>query len=387
MEIFQRGLSKKELNEILKDGIISQEQALQISHKFPKKYSSNFFLQIFAYTFLALSVFVIVAANWLYLSREVKSAVLIGFLLTSGFGAFFVKNSLYSQILGFLSNFIFAANIFFISQMFNLGDDKNLGFMTISYFALLSSFVFRSNLIFAQAYAFAIIWHYFSFYDYGYNLAFYLPFVIIALYKLYKENTNLLAFINFFGIVILIFALFDHRFLNNEIFSWILVFSILTLSYKKDWFIFKFSAKSLAFVIVYFYCFSAFFYSNFIWSDYQILALVLTLFFAGKCRNLPIVLVCCAILLYKNLYLIGSKFDLSLDLLFFISSSIFALTIIAICILYIKFGEQKQKIWAMFSMGLLGLILYTRLIGDYIGASLMFVVFAVILILASKSKK
>lgn len=347
------------------------------------KSASFSLLSVFAFIFIALGLLLLVAFNWQSFGTPLKTGFLLALLLSAHLGVLYFKdkNPALAAGLGILSNFILLANLALLSQIYHLGGNAPLALFSVSVASLVLAFALGSFAIFIQAYLF-----YFAGFILGLESSVFYgsfgAFILLAFGLGVFYESAFLRFLNFIFLVLYtlyspLFMGFSYdfgAFLNALVFL-SFIFLSLNFSAYRGYFAF---ALSLAFLL----------------SSAQIAAA--NLFFVAHFSYFWLFLGALLIFLnfYKKRYFLGALFifiallPLIFDALHFKDFQAYTLTLALIYSLLSLFFsiylfKKGYKVLALLSLCALAFVRYFDLIGDYLGAGVVFVVFGVILLICS----
>ncbi|TQR32448.1 hypothetical protein DMB92_04950 [Campylobacter sp. MIT 99-7217] len=395
MRAYKKHILKTELEKLSDEGLISNLQKEQIFSKLGLEKSSNLaFLNILACIFLGLCLISLVAYNWQNLSTIFKTSLLLITLFLSHILLFFLakKDSIYTQAVAVLSGFILLANIALLSQIYHLGDNTALAFFSVSIVIFILSFALGSFAVFMQAYLFYFIGFCFNIdqdiYSSSFGLVLLLGFALGVFYE-----SKFLRFFNFIFLIIYVFYspfFASSTFLDARFDSFIAVLIFLSFIFLS--FDFKAYRAYFYFALAFAFLASALkapadiivtfgLHSNFtlVISVLFVLALIALNFYK---KNYFLALMW-AIYYVLPFIFIFIKFDNFENLTNFVTI-IYSFFSLALSIYLFK---KDYKILALLSFCALAIIRYIDLIGDYIGASILFFSFAVILFIVARVRR
>ena len=203
MIFYKQNFLKSELNRLEKDGLLSSEQKERIFARYnfaPTKANSPL-LVVFAAVLFSLSLITLVGYNWEQIPAAIRTALLLLVLLCAQIALYLVKDksAVWSEFLGILSNFVLLANLALLSQIYHLGDDAAGAFLSVAFVSLLMAFALKSGFVFWQAYIFAIIAFYINAYDEIFTHSFAI-FILCGFILQAQNGSKALAFVNFFAL-------------------------------------------------------------------------------------------------------------------------------------------------------------------------------------------
>ena len=312
-----------------------------------------------------------------------------------------------STAMFFLGNLCFGVAIALVAQIYHISDEPSGGVLLWSVGAMALSFASKKALLVAQSLVFATIW--FVLKGMGGEFAYeFIVFIAIGAYTLYKSDSVFLAIVLLADIFFYIVSLCARISGFNEFYDYDLMFrapmaATLSLSYAlllvalfstlasfRDRLahLVKGFGKYLGIVILVvcliayangdiyeleedkFWFAKAFFYSSFgkIFAVFSIASIAL--FFKEKNKSG----------LFLGLILFALPFVFSLGVGY--ANIFFSLANIIVAAVLIKNGELALGLCMIF---LVAVIRYFELIGDYLGATALFIIFAfVVLVVAAK---
>ena len=418
MNFLNRIFLAKELDRWQSDGIVDKETAIKIANLYdidPDVHSDkiSFVLKLVAYLFFALAFFTLVGANWEEIPRLGRLTLVLFVLGLVNFGGIYYlakgKENL-STAMFFLGNFCFGAAIALIAQIYNISDEPSGGILLWSIGAFAVSFASKKGVLVAQSLIFAIVWFFMIAYqgDFGFG---FIIFIALGAYTLYKDDSKWLAFVLFIDIFIYIIsfcgyisglrAIFDYGFLFGlpmvAIVSLSYALLLISISPLLDKFRVGLGTFTKEFgknfgVFVLLLCLllfeernlfevgdeelwfaKSFFKSNFGFVFILFSVAYFALFFKEKNKS--------GLLLGALLVSLPFVFSYGPGY----ANIFFSLANIITAAVLIKKGELKLGLCMIF---LVAAVRYFQLIGDYIGATALFMVFAfIVLVVARKGRK
>ena len=224
MMIFHKNFLADELAKWREDGLISDETARKIAAKYDIDLSGanerrSFILKLVAYLFLALSLFTLVGANWEELPRAVRLIIVLGILATVNFSGVLVqKNGKETQAttLFFLGNFCYGAAIVLVAQIYHLGEHMPDGVLLWAVGALALGLATRKSIITLQALILGLVWFLMEFEFSGVSHGF-LLFIVASAAVLWRDDSRLLTAALFASVFayIVSFVLYERYFLAD----------------------------------------------------------------------------------------------------------------------------------------------------------------------------
>ena len=418
MNFLNRIFLAKELDRWQSDGIVDKETAIKIANLYdidPDVHSDkiSFVLKLVAYLFFALAFFTLVGANWEEIPRLGRLTLVLFVLGLVNFGGIYYlakgKENL-STAMFFLGNFCFGAAIALIAQIYNISDEPSGGILLWSIGAFAVSFASKKGVLVAQSLIFAIVWFFMIAYqgDFGFG---FIIFIALGAYTLYKDDSKWLAFVLFIDIFIYIIsfcgyisglrAIFDYGFLFGlpmvAIVSLSYALLLISISPLLDKFRVGLGAFTKEFgknfgVFVLLFCLFLFEERN-LFELYDEKLWFVKSFFKS---NFGFVFILFSVAYFALFFKEKNKSGLLLGALLvslpFVFSYgpgyaniFFSLANIITAAVLIKKGELKLGLCMIF---LVAAVRYFQLIGDYIGATALFMVFAfIVLVVARKGRK
>ncbi|MBS9773995.1 MAG: DUF2157 domain-containing protein [Tenacibaculum sp.] len=400
MNIFNNFL-KKEILKWQDKNIINRDTATKIASLYNidlnKEDKKSSILQIIAFLFLGLSFIVLIGANWDSIPKFIRLFTVLAVVVGVNYaGYYWVKKGKENRgtAFFFLGNLCFGGAIALISQTYHLGENISAGLLFWTIGAMLMSLCTRKSLLIGQSLIIATIW-YFTAFDMGGNTDIYLIFLIIGVISLYKQESRLLSFI----MPILVYAYILSKHVNTNInnadlsvyISNILSYSLLILSLEgtlieKG----KISTANIFSKLAYITIVSVFIvclFSNVFWFGdsekldvfsstifyYSVAFCLMSLFFSWKMKN--------------KYYAIASVVLLLLPFI----TPVWTYSSIVFSVLSVLFGvlliNKDKLLLGLTIIFIVALIRYIDLIGDYIGASLLFLVFGVIILIVNFKRR
>ena len=224
MMIFHKNFLADELAKWREDGLISDETARKIAAKYDIDLSGanerrSFILKLVAYLFLALSLFTLVGANWEELPRAVRLIIVLGILAAVNFsGVLAQKNGKETQAttLFFLGNFCYGAAIVLVAQIYHLGEHMPDGVLLWAVGALALGLATRKSIITLQALILGLVWFLMEFEFSGVSHGF-LLFIVACAAVLWRDDSRLLTAALFASVFayIVSFVLYERYFLAD----------------------------------------------------------------------------------------------------------------------------------------------------------------------------
>jgi len=224
MMIFHKNFLADELAKWREEGLISDEVARKIAARYDIDLSGanerrSFILKLVAYLFLALSLFTLVGANWEELPRALRLIIVLGILAAVNFsGVWAQKNGKETQAttLFFLGNFCYGAAIVLVAQIYHLGEHMPDGVLLWAVGALALGLATRKSIITLQALILGLVWFLMEFEFSGVSHGF-LLFIVASAAVLWRDDSRLLTAALFASVFayIVSFVLYERYFLAD----------------------------------------------------------------------------------------------------------------------------------------------------------------------------
>ena len=224
MMIFHKNFLADELAKWREEGLVSDEAARKIAARYDIDLSGenerrSFILKLVAYLFLALSLFTLVGANWEELPRAVRLIIVLGILAAVNFsGVLAQKNGKETQAttLFFLGNFCYGAAIVLVAQIYHLGEHMPDGVLLWAVGALALGLATRKSIITLQALILGLVWFLMEFEFSGVSHGF-LLFIVACAAVLWRDDSRLLTAALFASVFayIVSFVLYERYFLAD----------------------------------------------------------------------------------------------------------------------------------------------------------------------------
>ena len=222
--IFHKNFLADELAKWREEGLVSDEAARKIAARYDIDLSGanerrSFILKLVAYLFLALSLFTLVGANWEELPRALRLIIVLGILAAVNFsGVWAQKNGKETQAttLFFLGNFCYGAAIVLVAQIYHLGEHMPDGVLLWAVGALALALATRKSVIALQALVLGLIWFLMEFEFSGVSHGF-LLFIVACAAVLWRDDSRLLTaalFASAFAYIVS-FVLYERYFLAD----------------------------------------------------------------------------------------------------------------------------------------------------------------------------
>ena len=420
--IFHKNFLADELAKWREEGLISDEAARKIAARYDIDLSGanerrSFILKLVAYLFLALSLFTLVGANWEELPRAVRLIIVLGILAAVNFsGVWAQKNGKETQAttLFFLGNFCYGAAIVLVAQIYHLGEHMPNGVLLWAVGALALGLATRKSIIALQALILGLVWFLMEFEFSGVSHGF-LLFIVASAAVLWRDDSRLLTgalFASVFAYIVS-FVLYERYFLADlrvddafyGVHFFALSYCLLAVCVS---FLFERAGKfELAFYLknigivcgAGILCFDMWLYEDLHFSrpwsygtqNYEnvlngvtFLKSVFGALFAAFCA------VSLGLAFYFKKYAAATVVALLVALPFILDAfagyeeGVFSLIGVCVAVALIKQNNMKFGIALIFWVAF---VRYVDLVGDYISASALFLVFALVVLGVSRISK
>lgn len=409
MIFYKQNFLKDELNKLEKDGLLSSEQKERIFAHYeisPAQTKANSpLLVVLAAVLFSLSLITLIGYNWEQIPAFIRTALLLFVLFITQIALYLVKDksAVWSEFLGILSNFILLANLALLSQIYHLGDDAASAFLSVAFVSLLVAFALKSGFVFWQAYIFAIIAFYINADDEIFTHSFAI-FILCGFILQAQNGSKALAFVNFFALFAYLYfapwffnALYDPTFFKLFV-HFAFPFSLLFLAFNAK------SYKPYAFFIcalVLLIALNLYALPDFIPPaalidrDFSFVAfLFLLAFLAPALLNLAFkryFLGILGILFWLEAYgflnfAVYQFFRYGYESTLYHTFAQFFYSFLTLI-----FGayliKEKHIVLGVLTLCALVVVRYIHLLGDYIGASIIFAIFGVVLLIIARKKQ
>ena len=399
MIFYKQNLLKNELSKLEKDGLLSAEQKERIFAHYQisptETKASSPLLVVFAAVLFSLSLITLVGYNWEQIPAFIRTTLLLCVLLTCQITLYLLKdtNRIWTEFLGILSNFILLTNLALLSQIYHLGNDTAGAFLGVAFVSLLVAFALKSGFVFWQAYIFSAIAFGINADDEIFTHSFGL-FVLCGFVLQALNGSKFLSFVNFFALLFyLYFAPWGFNALYSPFstlfchlaFALSLLFLAFNAQSYKAYALFTCALVLIVLLNLYAlpdiifdrdFSFTAFL-SMFVFLVPALLNLAFKRYFLGVLGVL-FWLEICSFLSFAFLK-IGTS-----DEFYSIFAQIFYSFLTLIFGIYLI--KEKRVVLGITTLCALVIIRYINLLGDYIGASIIFAVFGAILLIVARKK-
>lgn len=374
----KKSFLKSEIARLANEGLINRTQEREILNFYSLDKGSDFpFLVVFAFIFIGLSILTLVAYNWQEIPNLLKTFLLLTTLFATHLGIFYSKSPLFKQSFGILSGFALLANIALLSQIYHLGEDTALAFLSVGCVVLVLAFALKSSAIFLVGYLFTSVWYFLNLVEYYHSMSLFICIIALGiivqsgiLFPISLNAKKILALPNFIFLGLYLCKIQEES-LNLSAFAWL---SLIILGFHfKPYKIYAYFALALILVVSSYYPLGDSFLSlSFSLPILLVVLGVVNLYF--KHYPLGILIIGFALMdFYSHLY--------SLDTI--IHKGLYSFLTLLLGIHLIK---ENHTISGLFVLCLLALVRYLDLLGDYIGASLIFLCFGLGLLLFARRK-
>lgn len=397
MIFYKQNFLKKELSSLYEKGFLSKEQKDEIftHYNFTQKSNSLLFAVLAGFLF-SLSLITLAGFNWEKIPAILRTTSLLSLLLLCQIALYHFKdkNQTLKEVLGVVSNFILLANLALLSQIYHLGDDTALAILSVAFVSLLFALILQSYFIFIQAYLFAVI-------AFGVNLSndiamtSFIIFIILGFIVQMIKESKILAFVNFFSLCAYLSCMVDAEFKFETFFYTIgpfLSFFFLACN-ARSYQIYALLMCAVMFLTTSFLSKRIFFFydipydANVNWFSFIAFHII---FFVPTLSSLLNKRYFLAFLSFC-FYLASCGFETRM--IFFIFDGVSYPFVEKIyysflsLILSIYLIKNNYKILGILTLFALVIIRYVELLGDYIGASILFALFGFILLLMAFIKR
>ena len=407
MIFYKQNFLKNELNKLEKDGLLSAEQKERIFAHYQispaeTKANSTLFV-VFAAILFSFSLITLIGYNWEQIPAAVRTALLLSVLLCAQITLYLCKDKsqIWSEFLGILSNFILLANLALLSQIYHLGNDTAGAFLGVAFVSLLVAFALKSGFVFWQAYIFAAIAFWINADDEIFTHSFAL-FVLCGFILQAQNGSKALAFMNFFALFAYLYfapwffnalyAPFSRLFVHLA-----LPFSLLFLAFNaQSYKTYALFTCALTFIIfLNLYASPAIIAPMTFNRDFSLIAfLVMLAFLAPALLNLAFkryFLGVLGVLFWLETYGFLSfalyqfvKYDYESTLYNTFAQIFYSFLTLIFGVYLIK---EKCAVLGILTLCALIVVRYIHLLGDYIGASIIFAIFGVVLLIIARKKQ
>lgn len=394
MIFYKQNFLKKELSSLYEKGLLSKEQKDRIflHYNFTQKSNSLLFAVLAGFLF-SLSLITLAGFNWERIPSILRTTSLLSLLLICQIALYYFKdkNQALKEVLGVVSNFILLANLALLSQIYHLGDDTALAILSIAFVSMLFALILQSYFVFIQAYLLAVL-------AFGVNLSneitmySFIIFIILGFVVQMIKESKILAFVNFFSLCVYLSCVIGTNF-KLEVFFYIIApllsFFFLALN-ARSYQIYALLSCAVMFLSTSYLSTTDFIFYDIPYNEMKISWFNSIVFFAPT-------LLC----LFNKRYFLAF-----LSFCFYFASCGFLAQIVSFAfdgvsypfveriyysflslILSIYLIKNNYKILGILTLFALVIIRYVDLLGDYIGASIIFALFGFVLLLMAFRKR
>ena len=411
MNPFNKDFLSGEIVKWRDKGIIDTQTAQKIASLYNINLNSthdttNFILKLVAYQFFSLAFFTLIGANWEEIPRFGRLLIVLFVLALVNLGGFFTlkkgkENS--ATALFLLGNFCYGAAIALIAQIYHLGEHMADGVLLWAVGSFVLSFAVGRSILIAQSLAIALFWFVMEI-EFGLVMHGFLIFVAISCYVLWRDSSRILTGLIFISVfVYLVFAilratpvgLLDSIFIRSIVF-FALSYCMLCVSvalvvenFGKFHIAEYLKTTSITCGVVVLLVSMTFYDLDLLLfqTDMELVVFYKTIF--GYVAAAFIVI--CALIFakfrrYYSLLLCVGLFLLPILIENFsdYSKAIFSFISVLAGIVLIK---QNYLNFGLIVIFCVAIVRYIDLIGDYIGASLLFMAFAVTVLVMSRKRR
>lgn len=405
MIFYKQNFLKNEILNLEKRELISPAQKDEIfaHYGFESQKNSSPLLFILAFVLFSLSIITLIGYNWEKIPALIRTAMLLTALLAVQIALYLAqgKRHFYIESLGVLANFVLLGNIALLSQIYHLGGNTAMALLSVAFVSLFMAFVLKSGVIFWQAYIFSAI----AFFDNVSGEVFtHLFGVFIALgFILHAINgSKFLAFFNFFALLLYVwFSPWGFSFFGGVIFENITIFG--TMAFSISLLFLAINAKSYKIYALFICAFVLLMRSASWYYDLNFVNLIEVLSYNFSLSRLlwwlalfaPIVLA----FVFRRYFwasfgmlfwceqfgVFNYLFSLAhfSEIYWFFAVAFYSVLMLVFSVYLIKMGH---KILGILSLAMLIIVRYFDLLGDYIGASIIFAVFGLILLFMARKR-
>lgn len=409
MIFYKQNFLKNEILNLEKRELISPAQKDEIfaHYGFESQKNSSPLLFILAFVLFSLSIITLIGYNWEEIPALIRTALLLTALLAVQIALYLAqgKRRIYSESIAVLANFVLLGNIALLSQIYHLGDNSAMALLSVAFVSLFMAFVLKSGVIFWQAYIFSAI----AFFDNVSGEVFtHLFGVFIALgFILHAINSSkFLACFNFFALLLYVyFAPWGFSFFGGVIFENITIFG--TMAFSISLLFLAINAKSYKIYALFVCAFVLLIRSATWYYDLHFVGLIeilshnFSLYFSLLRLLWWLAFLVPAVLAFRfrryfyamlgvlfwceQFGVFNYLFSLAhfSEIYWFFAVAFYSVLMLVFSVYLIKMGH---KILGVLSLAALIVVRYFDLLGDYIGASIIFAVFGLILLFMARKR-
>ena len=208
MIFYKQRFLKSEISDLEKCGLISLAQKDEIfaHYGFSHQKSSSSLLFILAFVLFSLSIITLVGYNWEQIPAFIRTTLLLSTLLGVQIALYLAqgKRRIYSESIAVLANSVLLGNIALLSQIYHLGDDSAMALLSVAFVSLFMAFAIRSGIVFWQAYILSVLAFYINITDGIFTHSFGV-FITLGFILQMINGSKFLAFFNFFALLLHIY--------------------------------------------------------------------------------------------------------------------------------------------------------------------------------------
>lgn len=208
MIFYKQRFLKSEISSLEKRGLISPAQKDEIfaHYGFSHQKSSSSLLFILAFVLFSLSIITLIGYNWEQIPAFIRTTLLLITLLCAQIALYLSqgKRRIYSESIAVLANSVLLGNIALLSQIYHLGDNSAMALLSVAFVSLFMAFAIRSGIVFWQAYILSMLAFYINItngiFTHSFGVFIALGFILQAI-----NGSKFLAFFNFFALLLHIY--------------------------------------------------------------------------------------------------------------------------------------------------------------------------------------
>lgn len=418
MNFLRKKFLAEELNKWSAGGIIGRDQAERIAALYGVNINEpesgvNTILRIVAYLFFGCSLLVLIGANWEEIPRLARLLLILFLSALVNLGGYLQLkkgNLTYAEGLFLLGTLVFGAGIALIAQVYHLGKHMPDGVLLWAIGAFVPALLLRSSLLGGAALLIAILWSqmesfYLGSYEFGGFIGGdrptgFLFFLACAFWTAFYQSGRTIVFALFIGVFSYVYGFWRFEYFINLLIPEILAYCLfgVAISYALAKLGRTDGAGALYGISAFFgiaaLIFSLFSFMIFGKEEFEypqisdFLAVAKWLFnnsygalFLSFCAA------SCAVGVWirQNTLIFCAVLCFALPFLNFINTEIlYSLICVVVGASLIKTGRLSAGLTLIFSVAV---VRYFDLVGDYIGASALFLFFALVVLALSKRKK
>ncbi len=397
----------------VEEGLINSKQAQAICQKYNITYGDTehkslgyMALVTLGYLFFGIAIIILIGENWEEIPRSARMVSLITITAaTNLLGVYwFVKDPKKATALFFLGGLFYGASIILIAQIYHLGEHMPDGLLWWTIGVMPFVYLTRSNWLMIFALALGSIWFYLEL-SLGFFKPAYLAVVVFSLYGALTWKSNLLTFVLSIFAAASFYMMGVYHYTDlNVIDAWIITGAILIAMYgygiylelhKKKHFqsygsLLKLWCLRFTLLFMFLLTFSELWKYllnkpvalSVLW--FSIISLLIGFYFAVIRKQTTFISIWITIFIIITLLLIFANSSIS-----YLHMQVFFNLLLLLTAIYLIMAGINHNISHHFFIGVSVIMLiafsrYIDLVGNYIGASILFVIFAVILLGTSK---